>query len=235
MDAWHRGVTEPLHRRPLMLLTAAYPETPLEVLSTMSIGRRDAKLLVLRERVFGPDLNSITICPGCNERLELTFKVSDIRKEENTDTSDSLSLEVSGYYVAFRLPNSMDLMAIPDPSDEDAARHILLERCVTQVIYNASDMRIDEVPPQVIDAITGQMAGADPQTDVQLALACPACGNEWQETFDIVSYFWTEIEAWVRRILHEVHALASAYGWRETDILEMNPWRRQFYLNLIQE
>lgn len=66
LDAWHRGVTELLHRRPLMLLAAACPGTPLEKLAAMSIGQRDAKLLDLRERVFGPELHSVTTCPSCN-------------------------------------------------------------------------------------------------------------------------------------------------------------------------
>lgn len=234
LDAWHHGATEPAHQRPLTLLAAACPETPLEKLASMSIGRRDAKLLALRERVFGTDLSSVTTCSGCGERLELNFNVSDIQVEADTDLADTLSLEVDGYNVEFRLPNSLDLSLITDPSDEGAAHHMLLDRCLTRITCNEREMRIEKLTPQVIDAITTHMADADPQADVRLKLVCPACGNEWQETFDIVFYFWTEIEAWVRRVLHEVHALASAYGWRETDILEMNSWRRQYYLNLIQ-
>ncbi|HSB10234.1 MAG TPA: phage baseplate protein, partial [Blastocatellia bacterium] len=30
-----------------------------------------------------------------------------------------------------------------------------------------------------------------------------------------------------------VHTLASAYGWRESDILNLSPWRRQLYLTLV--
>ena len=64
------------------------------------------------------------------------------------------------------------------------------------------------------------------------ALYCPECGHRWHATFDIVSFFWSEIDAWAYRTLHQVHRLASAYGWREADILAMSPWRRQFYLSL---
>jgi hypothetical protein len=74
------------------------------------------------------------------------------------------------------------------------------------------------------------MAEVDPQADVQLAMACPACSHEWQLTFDILSFFWNEINAWASRILDEVHTLASAYGWREADILALSPHRRQLYL-----
>jgi hypothetical protein len=51
--------------------------------------------------------------------------------------------------------------------------------------------------------------------------------------FDIASFFWTEIAAEAKRLLGEVHILASAYGWREADILSLNPLRRRFYLEAI--
>jgi hypothetical protein len=37
-----------------------------------------------------------------------------------------------------------------------------------------------------------------------------------------------------RRLLIEVHSLASAYGWSETDILSMSEPRRALYLEMVQ-
>ncbi|HXI74354.1 MAG TPA: hypothetical protein VNG94_02120, partial [Pyrinomonadaceae bacterium] len=85
----------------------------------------------------------------------------------------------------------------------------------------------------VTDAVAKRMAEADPQADLRLDLSCPACGHRWQALFDIDSFFWSEINAWAQRVLTEVHALASAYGWRERDILDLSPRRRQFYLGLV--
>jgi hypothetical protein len=36
-------------------------------------------------------------------------------------------------------------------------------------------------------------------------------------------------------MVREVHRMASAYGWREADILAMSAFRRQRYLELIGE
>ena len=77
------------------------------------------------------------------------------------------------------------------------------------------------------------MHEADPQADTQLSLTCPTCARVWQQAFDIVSYLWAEIGDWARRTLQEVHALATAYGWREADILAMSAQRRQWYLEMI--
>jgi hypothetical protein len=91
------------------------------------------------------------------------------------------------------------------------------------------------LPDSVIQAVLERMGHADPQANLEIELSCPACSHNWQETFDIVSFLWSEITAWAIRILREVHVLASAYGWREADILAMNPRRRQAYLELISQ
>ena len=78
------------------------------------------------------------------------------------------------------------------------------------------------------------MAAADPQADLQLSLACPECQHTWQTPLDIVSYFWSEIQAWATRLLREIHALASAYGWNEAEVLALSSWRRRAYLELIE-
>jgi len=68
---------------------------------------------------------------------------------------------------------------------------------------------------------------------VRLDLACPSCGHLGQAIFDISAIFWAEISAQARRLLREIHLLASAYGWREADILAMSARRRQAYLEMI--
>ena len=77
------------------------------------------------------------------------------------------------------------------------------------------------------------MADADPAAEKRIEVICPACGVLTMALFDVVSFFWAEIEAWVTRTARDVHALASAYGWREADILGMGNARRQLYLSLL--
>ena len=43
---------------------------------------------------------------------------------------------------------------------------------------------------------------------------------------------WLEIDAWARRTLRDVHALASAYAWSERDVLALSPTRRTLYREL---
>jgi hypothetical protein len=89
------------------------------------------------------------------------------------------------------------------------------------------------VPDEVANILSERMAHADPQADIRLSLICPQCAHGWQSPLDIVTFLWSELHAWAIRMLREVHALASAYGWHEVEILTMTPRRRAAYLDLI--
>jgi hypothetical protein len=233
LEAWERGLDQPPLQRALTLLAAACSETPREVLERLSLGQRDACLLTLREWTFGPQLVSLATCHGCQERLELTLKLADLRAVPAVEPGETLSLNMGGYGLRFRLPNSQDLAMIPPESDVATARQILLERCLLTVQHDGQPRSAAQLPPQIVQAVVEHMEQADPQADVRLSLVCPQCGHQWQVAFDIASSFWSEINAWANRMLREVHILASRYGWSEGDILALSPWRRHFYLDLV--
>lgn len=243
LQVWERGLNQLPIQRALSLLATACPTTPLETLAQLSLGQRDACLLTLREWVFGSQLVSLATCPHCGDRLELTLNVADLRVaalpsviQESALTAqgfcpDRFAVTVEGYEVEFRLPHSFDLAAIANhPID---AQQTLLNRCILAVHQQGEAQTVDQLSPAVRAAIVQQMAQIDPQADVQLSMTCPACTHQWQITFDIVSFFWSEINAWASRILGEVHILATAYGWAEADILSMSSFRRQCYLEKV--
>src|SRR5258708_7818916 len=65
------------------------------------------------------------------------------------------------------------------------------------------------LPSEVVQAAAARLAEADPGADLRLAVSCPGCGHQWRAVFDIVSFFWSELDAWAGRMLREVHILAS--------------------------
>ena len=66
-----------------------------------------------------------------------------------------------------------------------------------------------------------------------LAVSCASCAHAWRASFDIVAFFWSEIDAWAERVLRDVHRLAAAYGWSEREILGLSAWRRHRYLEMV--
>jgi hypothetical protein len=237
LELWEQGYGRAPVERALLLLEAACPEMPSEALARLSIGRRDRLLMELREQTFGPQLAGLATCPGCGERLEIELDMAAVRAAGPAAPPEELSIQEGSYALALRLPDSLDLAAIARAPGVADARRLLLERCMLAV--HAEDEgsgplpAVGDVPATVIDTAIRSLAEADPLATVELELACPQCGCAWTALFDIVSFFWAELDAWAHRLLQDVHALASVYGWSEADILGMSPWRRQIYLEFL--
>jgi hypothetical protein len=257
---WEAALRQHPVDRALTILAISLPEMPRDDLLALSIGQRDAYLLAIRERTFGSQLAGFAECPTCQERLEFMLDVGDIRvvpeiedgtagamNRNPTDllpdyfvkvhnrapTNQVHEVTIEGYDLRFRLPNSLDLAQIARCGDVDAARNLLVQRCVLQASQDGVEVAAAALPETVLTMLVESIGQYDPQADVQLNFSCPACGQSWPVMFDVVSFFWSEICVQAKRLLREVHTLARACGWREADILNMSTARRQFYLEMV--
>jgi hypothetical protein len=234
LDVWERGLPLPRARRALALLESACPELSPDDLAALSIDRRDARLLELRDLLLGPELTIVAICPACGEQLESTFHSADIRAETK-DVGPILAIEVDYYRISFRLPTSEDLLALSPGMDRSLARRILFDCCILEAERDGDTADAASLPEHVVAAVAAHITTAAPQAGVELALCCPFCAHSWQTVFDIADFFWQEFHAWAKSMLRSVCALARAYGWREADILALTPTRRQIYLELARQ
>jgi len=237
LTAWERGLSQSGSRRFLTLLAAAHPDVSDEQLLRLPIGQRDSLALKLREALFGSQLTSLAACPICNERLEFTLDIADIKVTPSSPAQETLmlTLQLEGVDLEFRLPDSQDLILIEAVSSIDEARKLLFERCLLSVAQEGQPLPVDKLSEATLDKVEVAMSEADPQANVQLDLCCPACQHNWLAAFDIASFLWSEINVWAQRVLNEVHLLAKAYAWREADILAMTPTRRRYYLERVMQ
>ena len=253
LTVWERGLAALPFERALTILSVASPESSPAALARLSIGRRDANLLQLREWAFGSELAILAACPSCRQTLELTIPVSALRVsldpklDPTVDPTGAPTAESAGhlegslmlqdmlldYEVRYRSPNTEDIRGCAG-LEFAAGRRKLLACCVTDARCQGRSVSAEELPEDVARKVVEQIAAIDPQADTRLDLTCPECHGRWKEVFDIVSFFWAEIDAWARRVLREVNVLARAYGWREGDILALSPVRRQIYLSMVQ-
>src|SRR5574341_1334174 len=75
---WEAGIAlEPVGRA-LAILAGAFPGTPREALAALPVGRRDARLLEIREETFGPTLEGVSSCPRCAGRVEFRLEIADL-------------------------------------------------------------------------------------------------------------------------------------------------------------
>jgi hypothetical protein len=233
LHVWEQGLGEPAGRRSLPLLTSACEDIPPEAIAILSIGERDSRLLKLREWTFGPELLSVTSCPACGEQLGWSTPAANLSVSAPGDWAKHFTCTHEDYEVTFRLPNIGDVLAASEFQNVESARRCLLRNCLIDARKEGVETAPDELPDSVVESVIRQMSEADPQADLEIDLACPACDHRWQASFDIESFFWSELSAWAKRLLGDVHILASAYGWPESDILNLPPQRRQVYLDLV--
>jgi hypothetical protein len=218
LSVWESGRNQIPLQRALTMLAVACPGASSDSLARLTIGQRDARLLALREQTFGSEITGVSDCPECGEKLELSFNSSDIGPVTEAEPPTELAVQSNGGEVRFRLPTSADLLAVNNT--EQLLEHRLL-RGGEQVTENC---RI---------SVGEKMLSVDPMAEIHLALNCPSCEHKWEAPFDIVAFLWREISAAARRLLREVHTLASAYGWTESEILSLTPARRRAYLEMI--
>src|SRR5580658_4185864 len=76
-EGWERDLSDDcagqsLARRGLRFLMAACPGMSADALAALTIGERDARLLALRQALWGPEMVAVATCPACRERIEMT-------------------------------------------------------------------------------------------------------------------------------------------------------------------
>ena len=229
LEAWERGLALRPARRALDLLTRAWDEEGTDP-GTLSVGERDGRLLELRARLFGRRCDCRLACPACAEQLETEVDVADLFGDAAYAASEPFALTAGGYDLLVRLPDGHDLIGVERCADGAAAARALLEGCVLSAHRDGIAQDVAALPAEVVSAIEDAMAERDPGADRQLALRCPACGHDWQAPFDALAFLWAELDAGARRTMHEVHLLASRYGWSEAEVLSVSPSRRSLYL-----
>ena len=221
-------------QRALSVLAACSPEHGWQAWAQARVGARDAALLALHEALFGPALHTTASCAHCGERLESSFTVQDIctARAVPPEPPSTLTLREGEFEIDYRVPSSEDLLLV-DVDDDAAGAEQLLQRCVLRARRGGDELQAPTLPAPLAERVAAAMAADDPEADIRIALACPACGAAQERVFDIVSYLWSELDDWAQRLLADVHRLASAYGWSERDILALSPARRRLYLDMV--
>jgi hypothetical protein len=230
---WERGSGQHPVDRALMLISACSASEPHDELARLSIGARDTRLLEIYEGLFGPSLNAFAQCPACNEPLEYTLSAHELKASTSSAAHPApLTLEEGPISLRLRLPDSLDLRAVSTCTEPEHAAKILTERCIVEATLGGQPARAADLPPNITETISSALAAADPGAEMLIDLNCAVCSHVWQVTLDIERFLWSKISATAKRLLRDVHALASAYGWREPDILALSTVRRQTYVEM---
>lgn len=196
-------------------------------------GDRDYLILQIRRLSLGDDIRAVVTCPECDKDMDVNFNADEIGVDGQPQYRYSYTLELEARddlpstSVEFRLPIGADQEAIARLSPAEAATG-LFSRC----LLNDGGYALTELE---IDRVISMMGSVAPAINLELDLVCPDCGHKFVFPFDTSSYFFEEMRAGGRQLLHEVHSLAFYYHWTESEILSLVRERRRSYLALLRE
>jgi hypothetical protein len=225
LELWERATPlDPLDRG-LMVLAAAFPEAAGNSPADWPLGRRNSALAECHWVMFGPRLDAWIACPQCSEQLEFQVDVRPLIGGEQRPAGP----RVESHGRSFRLPTTRDLARAAAERDPAVAARRLLASCCLDADGT------EHWPEKDLEEIGECLAAADPLAETRLAFRCPSCAAEWKDALDIVEFLWAALDAKAKRLLREVHTLAAAYGWTESEVLHLGAARRSSYLRMVLE
>jgi hypothetical protein len=225
INLWESGRSlHPLDKG-VLALRMSLPDASGDV-ADWPLGRRNLAIARLRRDCFGAELRAQTKCPRCAEPVEFALDADAL-----IATGEPQVEAVSTAGAMFRLPTSRILASVVDEPDADVAAARLCENC--RIDGPQGEGAGSALSTEDIERLGDALALADPLAEIAFDFECPGCGAAYREGLDLAEFFWREIEAEAKRLLVEVHTLASAYGWRENEVLALSPARRAFYIERV--
>jgi hypothetical protein len=235
LHLWETMRRQTLPRRAAALLAVAAPDLASGRLAGLSLGERERRLLDLHAHCFGARLACVADCPQCGEAFEFELDARALAAglPVPAEAAPTRTVESGDLRVEMRLPTVADSIALADEDDVRHAYGRLLDRCLACTTRTGEAMAPQALPPALLEEAAAWMEAADPAAELMISMACPACDAVFGEPLDLAAFCWAEVEARAPRLLAEVDALASRYGWSEADILSMSRVRRDAYLALV--
>ena len=194
----------------------------------MAVSDRDRLYTALYQDCFGGQIDGVATCASCGEDYEFGFALDALAGHQASERPTELDgPDDEGFYrtldgVRLRPPTVTDLAAASGLQPEKAVA-TLTARC------------IDPQSTQLgIEAIEQWMERIAPILDLDIAARCPHCAARQDIPFSLEAQLIQGLAQERRFLTHEIHRLASAYGWRLDDILSLSRADRRTLVRQIE-
>jgi hypothetical protein len=231
LEAWESAQYLAPSDRALKFLSFASPASEANAVEELTIGERDLRLMRFRKGLFGSKLEVQMPCGACGQNMEATLDLDSFAAPLEPPDKDDRLVNIKGRSLRIRAPKVKDVKEISGAADRSSIVKGLLASCVRTANGTALDPEL--LDAEEISQIGDCMAQLDSSADIVVALTCPHCGATAQWSFDIAHVLFREFDHFARQLLGDIHLIAAAYGWPESEILSISAARRRAYLDLI--
>lgn len=184
----------------------------LDEIASWTIAKRRQGLLAIAVATNGHLRRWVASCEACGEKLDLEINLPDFRQDWSVN-----DLAFNDTIIRLPCPSDLDKIGTDDS---------LLPRLL-----------IKGIPPSGAWETEAEalLSSADPLADLELGTQCPECDNSVVVPLVLESYLIEELSQQMLALMDQIHVLALAYHWTETQILALPESRRRHYLARIQE
>lgn len=237
LQAWERSRAVPEPEAVVAVLALAWPQRRADELARLPLGERNALLLDLRAASLGRRMEGFAVCPECGAQLELALDAREL-----ADGLRAQHVEPhGGDNFSMRPANTLDLLAVSAARDERQAQWILLTRTLNTPDAGVPDAKADAdtnewlrgQPEAVKTLVIERFDEMNAAAEIRVEVECAACHAKPVLDLDIGRFFLRELAAAARRLMGDIHQLATAYGWSERSIANMSGARRAAYLEML--
>ncbi len=194
------GLSESELGQVLALLRASGVEEPAQ----LTVAAGDRRLLELHRRLTGRDVEVAVTCRACDT-------VSAAALSPDTVPAEAPRSVWLGRGGGLREPVYGDLLALPpDPIEAEGE---LLRRCTIGTPPRSAQ-------PEDIEKVDHSLTGP-------ILLECVGCGEPLAVAADVELLVLSGLQRYALEVEHEIHLVASAYGWSLAVIEALSDERRR--------
>ena len=200
----------------------------------LTVGDRERLVLALHAASFAPQVECLVTCAACGATVEIALDLREVLAPgDGTWAPAEGSADADGLTLRYRLPTGADQerAAALATVDATAAETALLGACLCSVTA-AHGVAAPSDPARLLAALEEVLRVSDPDAEIVVAAPCPECGAQQRTIPDAHALLSGALQQ-TGSVLADVHRLAAAYHWSETDILRLPTARRRRYLALL--
>jgi hypothetical protein len=191
----------------------------------VTLGAHHRRLLALHRDLVGTPLEAVVTCRVCGVDSEFPVPAQAVLDLPAPPPGTVVTVDVAGAPDSFRLPTVEDLDATRGFAYDEAVQSM------AQRTHVGGPSR--RLGSEELARLAEAWEAADPAGDVTVDLDCVGCGARLTASVDPAAFVARDLDRLLDRLVHQVHALASTYGWTEDAILALPESRRRRYLELI--
>ncbi len=201
-----------------------------ETLATWTLARRLQALLKIR-LADQPEarLPVVAACSACRAGFEFDLELARLIQPPGIDDDPPPLAWTSpdGHVLTVRLPRAADLLAWQAQGLRSSAQ--LAAALVATVGGQPPDGGL-VIPEDWAEAMAERLAEADPLTAMNVAAACPECGQHNEVAVDLEALLLLDFARQQRGLMNDLARIAQTFHWSEAQIVALPAWRRARYL-----